>query len=196
MINSKKYNINAFSKGSIQELEYIYNEYSDMIYHLCRQYITEDEIAQEIVQDTFIKLWEVKDGLIAELSIKNYLYTIAKNNCLMHLRKRKNIIESTDRLNYLEARFNYEVLCNMADTVIEFDELKNKVEEAINELPESLKQVFLLSRIEELKYKEIAEQLDISMKTVEARMSKALKILRSELQDYLPILYLISSLLY
>jgi len=196
MSHIKNDDLLAFRKGDKKVFESIYYEFSDMMYHICGQYIKDKFVVEEIVQDSFLKLWEVRDGLLEELSIKNYLYTIAKNKCLSHLRQKKANTKPIDQLQYLEMKFNYESLYAMADNVMEFDELKSKIDVAINELPDKLKEVFLLNRVEELKYKEIAVQLDISVKTVEVRMSKSLKILRTELNDYLPVLYLIGPLLY
>lgn len=167
----------AVRNGEKQAFEHVYIEFSDMLYHLCLQYVNDKSAAEEIVQDAFVKLWEVRGGVRDDLSIRNYLYTITKNNCLMHLRKEQTINRNIKELKYIEMQFNYEAMTAMADDIVQFDELKELMDEAIEALPDKLKDVFLLSRVEELKYREIAEQLDISVKTVEARMSKALTIL-------------------
>jgi len=195
MTEKKAIDLVAVRNGDKQAFDRVYIEFSDMLYHLCLQYVNDKSAAEEIVQDAFVKLWEVRSGVRDDLSIRNYLYTITKNNCLMHLRKEQTINRNIKELKYLEMQFNYEAMTAMADDIVQFDELKERMDEAIEALPDKLKDVFLLSRVEELKYREIAEQLDISVKTVEARMSKALTILRTELKDYLPIIYLMTSLL-
>jgi RNA polymerase sigma-70 factor (ECF subfamily) len=195
MQNSPKLNIIAVRNGDRSAFEAIYHEYADMLYHLCLQYINEPSVAEEIVQDAFVKLWEVKESLKEELGVRNYLYTITKNNCLLHIRKEQIVMKNSRDLCYLEMQFNYEAMSSLADSIVEFDELKDRIDSAIDALPENLKEVFLLSRFEELKYKEIAEQLDVSVKTVEARMSKALVILRKDLKEYLPIISLITSVI-
>jgi RNA polymerase sigma-70 factor (ECF subfamily) len=91
-------------------------------------------------------------------------------------------------------QFNYEALEKLGN-YIQFEELRNKIEKAIASLPEEVGETFRLSRFEELSYKEIAEKQNISIKTVEARISKALRILRIELKDFLPLICLISNLL-
>jgi len=83
----------------------------------------------------------------------------------------------------------------LPDNYIQFEELKEKIEQAIDVLPDEIKEVFIMNRFEELKYREIAEKLDLSVKTIEARMSKALVVLRKELKDYLPALSLIVSII-
>jgi RNA polymerase sigma-70 factor (ECF subfamily) len=195
MTSASQFDIEALRRGNKKVFEKIYNEFSDMLYHLCLQYVNSESVAEELVQDAFVKLWEVKEGINIELGIRNYLYTITKNNCLMYLRKEQAICKNTKELKYIEMQFNYEALNVLADDVIQFDELRERLDDVIDQLPENLKEVFVLSRIDELKYREIADKLNISIKTVEARMSKALAILRQELKDYLPALYAISTLL-
>ena len=97
-------------------------------------------------------------------------------------------------MKYLEMQFNYEALEKLGN-YIQFEELRNKIDEAISKLPSEIIETFRLSRFEEFSYKEIADQQGISIKTVEARISKALRILRVELKDYLPIIYLISRII-
>ena len=194
MQDKNSFDLVALRKGDRNIFEAIYMQYSDMLLHICRSYLNNDMVAEEIVQDTFIKFWEVKEGLLDESNVKNYLFTIAKNKCLMYLRSEKAQNKNNKEVHYLEMQFNYEALSDMVDNMIEFEELKLKIDKALDELSPKLKEVFLLNRFNGLKYKEIAERLDVSVKTVEYRMSKSLDILRSELKDYLPILYLVTHL--
>lgn len=99
-----------------------------------------------------------------------------------------------DQLKYMEMHFNYESLSRMDYHYLEFSELKEKVETAISNLPEHCRRVFFMSRFEDKTNKEIAVTLDISVKTVEAHMTKALRILRKELKDYFPILLIITNI--
>ena len=91
--------------------------------------------------------------------------------------------------------YQYESLSRLGDDYLEFDELKDKIDLAIRNLPEHCRVVFEMSRIEDLKNREIAEKLGVTQKTVEAHLTKALKILRNELKDYLPIIAAISKIL-
>lgn len=187
-------NITSLKKGDKKAFEEIYNEFFGLHYHLCLQYIHNEKAAEEIVQDTFLKLWEIRNTLNDQINIRSFLYTITKNNCLNYLRNQKISMKHIENMKYMEMQFNYEALEKLGN-YIQFEELRSKIEEAIAQLPAELVETFQLSRFEELSYKEIAEKQNISIKTVEARISKALRILRVELKDFLPMICLISSIL-
>lgn len=187
-------NITSLKKGDKKAFEEIYNEFFGVHYHLCLQYIHNEKAAEEIVQDTFLKLWEIRNTLNDQINIRSFLYTITKNNCLNYLRNQKISMKHIENMKYMEMQFNYEALEKLGN-YLQFEELRSKIEEAIAQLPAELVETFQLSRFEELSYKEIAEKQNISIKTVEARISKALRILRVELKDFLPMICLISNIL-
>ena len=189
------FNIELLRIGNKTEFEKVYSEFSDVLYAIAFQYTTGQFIAEGIVQDTFMKLWEVRGNLLPQTNIRNFLYTLAKNLCLNHLRDQKTVWKHLNQIKYHEYEYAIESLNRIGGNYLEFEELSGKVDQAIEKLPDELKIVFKMSRFEELKYREIAEKLQISEKTVEARMTKALKILRKELKDYLPVFYMISNLL-
>jgi len=184
-------NIVALRKGEKYAFEEIYNDFFGVLYHLCNQYLHDERVAEEMVQDTFMKLWEIRQTLNDQVNIRNFLYTITKNNCLNYLRNQKISLKYQDNVKYLEMQFNYEALEKLGN-YLQFEELKTKIDVAISNLPTEVIETFSLSRFEDLSYKEIAEKQGISIKTVEARISKALRILRVELKDYLPVIYLIT----
>ena len=188
------FNIAALRKGEKKAYEEIYTELFGVLYHLCLQYLHNEKVAEEIVQDTFLKLWEIRETLNEQINIRSFLYTITKNNCLNYLRNQKISLKHQENMKYLEMQFNYEALEKLGN-YIQFEELRSKIDDAISKLPAEVIETFRLSRFEEFSYKEIADQQGISIKTVEARISKALRILRIELKDYLPIMYLISRLI-
>ncbi len=185
--------IKSLQKGEKFAFEAVYTDFFGVIYHLSLQYLHDEKIADEIVQDSFMKLWEIRETLNDRFNIRNFLYTITKNSCLNYLRNQKIALKHQENLKYMEMQFNYEALEKMG-SYIEFEELRLKIDQAIASLPEDLRETFLLSRFDELQYKEIAEKLSISIKTVEARMTRSLKILRHELKDYLTVIYLITNL--
>ena len=187
-------NITSLKKGDKKAFEEIYNEFFGVHYHLCLQYIHNEKAAEEIVQDTFLKLWEIRNTLNDQINIRSFLYTITKNNCLNYLRNQKISMKHIENMKYMEMQFNYEALEKLGN-YLQFEELRSKIEEAIAQLPAELVETFQLSRFEELSYKVIAEKQNISIKTVEARISKALRILRVELKDFLPMICLISNIL-
>ncbi len=184
----------ALQRGEKSAYEEIYNDFFGVIYHLSLQYLHNEKISEEIVQDSFMKLWEIRDTLNEQFNIRNFLYTITKNNCLNYLRNQKIALKHQEKIKYLEMQFNYEALEKLGN-YLEFEVLREKIDQAIAALPEEIRETFLLSRFDELHYKEIAEKQSISIKTVEARMTKALRILRLELKDYLSVIYLITNLL-
>jgi len=195
MINPNfQLNIPLLRKGDKKAYEAVYDEFFGVLYHLCLNYLHDDKVSEELVQDTFMKLWEIRETLNDQINIRNFLYTITKNNCLNYLRNQKISLKHQENMKYLEMQFNYEALENLGN-YLQFEELRNKIDDAISKLPAEVIETFKLSRFEELTYREIAEQQGISIKTVEARISKALRILRVELKDYLPMVYLLSRII-
>ncbi|MBN2729381.1 MAG: RNA polymerase sigma-70 factor [Bacteroidales bacterium] len=149
------------------------------------KYVKDMETARSIVQDCFIYIWEKRETMDEEKNLKSYITTMVYNRSLNYLRDQKKF----DR-NVLEFEGLMDEKSQMADSGIMTRELKGEIQNAIADLPEKCREVFLLSREENMKYKEIADHLGISIKTVENQMGKALKHLRERLGPYLPILLL------
>jgi RNA polymerase sigma-70 factor (ECF subfamily) len=155
---------------------------------LCRfafSFLKDADDAEEVVQNCFVKLWNDKDKLHINTSKKAYIYASVRNACLNQI-KHINIKE-----NYKQ--HNQSILdegTNM-DGEIEANELQEKIDIAIDHMPSQRQKIFKMSRFEGLKYKEIAEQLDISVKTVENHMGSAIKYLRQELKDYVHLSFVI-----
>ncbi len=148
--------------------------------------ILEDEIAaEEIVQDFFVKLWEKRRTIQIETSAKNYFFRSVKNLCLNHI-KHEQIKLQHARKVISDAESN-----NYGDQFLEID-LKKDIQESIASLPEKRREIFRLSREEGLKYREIAEKLNISIKTVEAQMGLAIKSLRDKLKKYNSFLFFLA----
>ena len=156
--------------------------------YLCNfafQYVADMDTAKDITQKIFVNLWENRDKIKPEQSIKSYLFTSVKNRCLNHIRDHKKY-----RSRILDIDIHdLDLACENDHLAVE--ELQHKIDKALLQLPEKCREVFKLSRYQDKKYKEIAEILDISVKTVEAHMSRALRSLRADLQDYLPLIMLL-----
>ena len=151
--------------------------YSSMCLFAC-QFIEDEEKAEEVVQDMFVKIWSKREQLFIDSSFKQYLFRSIKNQCLnqlQHLKIRQKYAQK------VKEDATYEP--HTSGFLMEFG-LNEKIEDSINSLPTRRREIFKMSREEGLKYKEIAEQLNISVKTVEAQMGLALKQLRVLLKDY------------
>jgi RNA polymerase sigma-70 factor (ECF subfamily) len=152
---------------------------------LCRyanRYVKDMDSAEEVVQDMFVKLWEKREQIEIRGATLPYLMSAVRNSSLNWI-KHKNIVSNYERdeqvkISIDSSQFEEE----MADM-----EIESAIYNAMEKLPEQRKKVFQLSRIDGLKYQEIADKLGISIKTVEAQMGKALKQLRESLKDYLAI---------
>ena len=147
----------------------------------------DSDIAKDIVQEVFFILWQKKESIDLSKSVKSYLVSAVRNKCLNHIRDHKKfsdtILESEDQ--YVKPDYK------QSDRLIE-EELGKKIKSSIEELPAKCREVFLLSRYENLKYQEIADRLHISVKTVETQMSKALQHLRIRLSEFLTILLILA----
>lgn len=139
--------------------------------------------AKDIVQACFLKLWEMRHAIDTGSSTKSYLYKMVANRCLDQ-RKHEKIKQRSEQvlLRDLPGR------SVMPPVHPDFRELSASIDKAIGELPEQMRRVFELSRYEGLKYAEIAVKLDISVKTVETQMSRAMARLRVKLENYLVLL--------
>ncbi len=145
--------------------------------------------AKNTVQDAFLSLWESSSEFNNQYQLQSYLYTSVKNNCLNVLRREKlnkdfvkeSGIRNMDQLNIVS-------LDQLDTSTVAFHEIENIIRETLSELPPRCREVFVLSRYEGKKNSEIADLLGISVKSVEAQVTKALKIFKIVLKDYLPII--------
>lgn len=152
-----------------------------------RNYISANEDVENIVQDVFLVLWEKKDELELSCTLTTYLFTLVKNRCLNFLRH-KLIEEEYNTQLKDELGFKLYALESLEYSYHSEKELQEIIQRALDTLPERCREVFIKSRIEGLKYKEISDELGISVNTVENHIVTALKKLRIELKDYLPLL--------
>jgi len=169
--------------GDVKAFENVFHEYYGVLCSHAYKLLLDGDDAEEMVQNVFVKLWNKKDHVTITSSIKSYLYQAVKNECLNFI-KHKQVIRN-HATDYLHV--NPEPT---SDTVV-VEELRRKIEDSMSNLPPERKRIFLMNRNEGLKYREIAEKLNISIKTVENQMGKALKYLRLELSEYMSISFLI-----
>ena len=173
----------------------IFQQFFQPLYYLSSQYLEDHDEAKEVVQEAFVKLWEIRQNLYEDSNIRNFLFTLVKNNCLNLLKRKQLLLKHHEKLRWMEMHYQYESLSRMGSDYLEFNELREKIDLAIKNLPAHCRIVFEMSRFEELKNREIAEKLGVTQKTVEAHLTKALKILRSDLKDYLPVILALTKIL-
>ena len=171
--------IHRLQAGDSKCFRYIFNELVDPLTAFIYTYTQDQALAEDIVQHSFMKLWEKRTSLNPQAFLKTFLFTIAHNRFIDIYRKEKKQVYLTDTI-YLE-------------TVLETEELSEEnlkprleqIDKAIESLPKKCKEVFLLKRQHNLKNKEIAEYLGISIKTVEDHISRALRIIRQQVLIWL-----------
>lgn len=175
--------IEAIRQGSERDFEAVFRQHYAPLCGYARQLLPDPDDAEEEVQAMFLTLWEKRTSLIITISLKSYLFRAVHNRCLNRIKHTGVRNEHREHTRYVgEATVESPV-----QTLIG-DELADRVQNAIQKLPEQCRLVFNLSRFDELKYSEIADRLGISIKTVENQIGKALRILRTELSEYLPVL--------
>lgn len=172
--------------GDKTAFEMLFRTYYQPLCNYAYTFVQDRDEAEEIVQTTFLSVWEKRDTLEIHTAVKPYLYAMVRNACLNVL-KHEKVKQQHAQVEMAVAERSVE---SVARTVMA-SELEHKIYRAMDTLPEQCRLVFKLSRFEELKYAEIAQQLDISVKTVENHMGKALRIMREQLRDYLPLVILL-----
>jgi RNA polymerase sigma-70 factor (ECF subfamily) len=173
-----KFLFSLISKGDRNAFNILFEYYYSGLTVYANQFLNNLKDSEEIVQDTFLKIWESHEKLHIHSSVRDYLFKAVKNKCLDFI-KHQNVSR-----NFLEAEKNNESVTENYNLFVEH-ELREMINATLDKLPVECRKVFVLSRIQDLKYKEIAKELGISVKTVENQISKALKIFRKALKDYL-----------
>jgi len=167
-------------KGDISAFEKVFREYYAPLTLFANSFVKDKDIAEEIVQDFFYNFWKNKEHIVIQSSLKSYLFQSIRNKALKYLRheavKNKYISDVLERSG--DDNKTYQ------PNIYELKELEKKINDALAKLPANCIKIFKMNRFEGLKYREIAEKLNISVKTVEANISKALSQLRDELSSY------------
>jgi len=167
-------------EGDIKAFERIFRHYYSPLYLYAFSITGQKEASEEVVQDTFYIIWKDREKIQILRSVKSYLYKAVKNRSLLyleHLRVREqyqeNIMAGSSSINEPSP-----------DEILEYKELEEIVETTLKKLPERCRHIFYMHRMNGKKYKEIAANLSISVKTVEAEMTKAYRTLRTEVEKY------------
>ena len=170
--------------------EEIYLNYFPRLLRFAREYVLCDEDAENIIQDVFATLWERRGDLKIHISLASYLFILIKNRCIDHLRKKKHADTGKKQM---QESFAYEQQMKLYSlealdhTLISDSDTEQIIARAIDALPPKCREIFIFNKIDGKKYREIAEELHISVSTVENQMSIALRKLREQLKDYIPV---------
>jgi RNA polymerase sigma-70 factor (ECF subfamily) len=163
-----------------QAFEQLFKSHFKALYGYAFTILNDDVMAEEVVQNVFCRMWEKREQIAINQSAKAYLYRSVYNESLNYLKHQRvkaayqqHAARNTDTAEHAAAQMSH-------------SQLQQQLAKALNELPEQCRAIFQKSRFEELKYREIADEMGLSIKTVENQMGKALKILRSKLIDFLP----------
>jgi RNA polymerase sigma-70 factor, ECF subfamily len=163
-------------KGDEAAFSRLFDGYYAALCFFAAKYLGDMDLSRSLVQQVFVDLWVKREKTDIAISVKSYLYRSVKNRCIDHLRKERNTSEISKSVeNFSQMPFR---------DLVEEAELNDRINTSINKLPEKCREIFLLCRFEGLKYAEIAQKLNISVKTVEMQMGIALKKLRESLSDY------------
>lgn len=171
--------VKLLKNGDMAAFDAIYNKYCHKLYGFVLVYLKQEEDAEEIVQEVFIKIWNLRGKISAYLSFESFLFTIAYNATISLLRKRVSEIKSREYLKYLQQIDTTEQVIDE----IRFKELNNKVQILLQQLTPRKKEIYLLSREEGLTHKEIARKLNISESTVNNHLVTILKYLKHHIRN-------------
>lgn len=176
--------LDELRQGDVHAFSFLFNKYYKDLVLFGGHFLPVKSACEDIVQSLFLKLWQDKENLEIRTSIKSFLLKSVQNSCLDAIRhqKIKNSYEEKSQLKSVldEVDFEHHIL---------YSDLKSHLDEALTKLPESYREAFELNRFEGLKYKEIAEKLKVSERTVEVRIGKAIGLLRKHLKDFFIIVF-------
>lgn len=171
----------ALKEGQEKAYDYIFRKYYKALCAQANAYVGDLDLSQSLVQDCFVRFWEKRDQATNIENLASYFSFMVRNQCIDHLRKEH-------RFSIVGDSGIDEIDSQESDFLLLSHEFEEKLVEALSALPDRCRTAFEYSRFENLSYPEIAQEMGISVKAVEALISRSLKILRKELKDYLPAL--------
>lgn len=176
----------AMQKGDRKAFDKLFQKYYPILCTYGYRFVRLED-AEEIVQDIMLWLWENRETPVIEYSLKQYLFKS------VYHRSMTRIVQNEVKLR-VDTAFHDRMFGKLEDVdVFQINEMSKHIQQAVNELPESYKEAFIMNRFQNLSYKEVAEILNVSPKTVDYRIQQSLKILRVKLKDYLPLLLILLS---
>lgn len=180
-----------FKQGNEKAFEFFFHKYYRLLSGFCQQFLHDKDKSESIAQEAYIHLWLHREAVEKLPGIRAFLYTSAKSKCLNLLKHEQYVRNYQDReLQRMERQLDLEILSAMEFDPTSLTELQELLEGFLSQLPQRTAEIFRLKRMADKKNAEIAQLLNISEKTVEAHMTRALSFLRLKLSDYLPALLL------
>ena len=165
--------------GDRESFNQVFRRYYSPMVRFCIRYVADSDLASEIVQDLFVKLWSNREKISFNTSFESYMLTSVRNSAITFINKERSHAEANLRV------FSEESDNTDPSETLQSNNLEESYRKILKDMPEKRREVFLASRYDGLKYSEIAEKLGISQKTVEAQMSVAIKQLKDGLKAYL-----------
>ena len=187
MINFEEY-ISGLKSGSESVFRKIMEHWYSRLYNFANGYLNNDENAMEVIQDVFLQLWEHRLRLAENTSLNAYLFTLTRNRCIDMIRRERLMLQfrADKQEEYIRLTENFNALSDpILDNIFAL-ELQSEINKVIDSLPEQCQKVFVLSRTKGLKNREISEILNLSEKTVESHLTKALRTIRTTLERKFP----------
>ncbi len=181
--------LNEIKRGNEQAFQYLFTRYYRRLLGYASRFVENSEMSEDIVQDSFVKLWE-KRNMLNATSLSSLLFTMVRNNCINYLKHEALVnIHSVDWLENLEGNEQlYSIdFCPDVEMDLLYKELKAQIPQILEELPQRTKEIFLMSRDQGLKNKEIAEQLAISTTAVEKHIKRALETFEHYFKEKYPV---------
>lgn len=166
------------ASGNMGDFEVLFKQYYAALVVYARRFVNSTDLAREIVQDFFVRLYEKRETLTIDTSVKSYLYRSVYNCCINYINQRN--IQDKHLKNIDQEKVDEDNLENEINRI----ELQQRIFEVIETLPAKCRRIFKMNRLEGLRNEEIAKKLNLSKRTVETQISKALKILRNKLSDF------------
>ena len=178
--NEELYIVKKMIEGDVDSFKYFFDRYYNDLCNFVHVYLHDQTLSEEIVQDIFVYFWENKEKLQINTSVKSFLFSASKFkslNLLRDTKTKKRIVEKIGKTEPL-------ITSEEEDSYLDTNEFKKILDAAVDQLAPKCREIFLLSKVEDLSNKEIAEKLGISVKTVENQMTIALKKLREYLLPF------------
>lgn len=176
--NTDKELLDLLAKDSDKAMDLLFRRYYKLVSHAVYRVLPDRTIAEDLAQEVFYDLWRKREKINIKSSLTAYLRKVAVNKTLNYIRDKKMKFEDEENIPELKSK------THSASQNMEADELQLEINKAVDSLPEKCRIIFSLSRFEEMSYKEIAKELEISPKTVENQISKALSVLKNALSPF------------